>query len=265
MLICLVSRSLYNTIGIRRFLRPVNLSLQTQGLTVTLRNIVQKCTKKFIVNIPSQTRQALKKDRVLVICNHPSQLDMLLLMASIPSRQNLFFIVMHGLMSILPKINKHFIPIYISHRIDNKSEYDWKYRLLKKLHQVRDYSPVIAHQKNVKSISLAAKKIDDGSLVAMFPTGGTKDTHNFSPGIGYLIKNLKYPQKTKLVMAHVAGTSTWDLLRVIPFMKIILPKLRVDFSEALDISQYIKGEGREISQKLQQVYENWSQSSLSTL
>jgi 1-acyl-sn-glycerol-3-phosphate acyltransferase len=251
-------RSLYSTFGVQKILRPINHSLKIHGLSPTLKNVVEKTSRGFTINLPKDTAKTLKNDRVLLICNHPAQVDVLLLLASIPPRRKTFLVVMHGLLSILPAINKHLIPVYISHRIDDDDQYDWKYNLFKKIHFVPEYSQEVAHQKNIKSIALAAQKIDEGSLVAVFPAGGSKNKHDFLPGVGHLIKNLKYPQNSKLVMAHVDGTSAWDFLRIIPFVKFFLPKFRADFSEPLEISNFTEGSGREISQKLQQVYDSWS-------
>lgn len=251
-------RTLYTTFGLRRILRPINLDLKNRGLSPALKNVVEKTSKGFIINLPKDTQKTLKNDHVILICNHPAQADVLLLLAALPNRPKTFLVIMHGILSILPAINKHLIPVYITHRIDSDSQHDWKYNLFKKIHFIPEYSQEVAHQKNIKSIALAAQKIDENSLVAIFPAGGTKDARTFLPGIGYLIKNLKYPQKTKLIMAHVSGTSSWDFLRIIPFVKLFLPKFRIDFSESLDINNFNNGTGREISQKLQQVYDSWS-------
>lgn len=251
-------RTLYTTFGLRRILRPINLDLKNHGLSPTLKNIVEKTSRAFIINLPKDTQKILKNDRVLLICNHPAQADVLLLLAAIPNRPKTFLVIMHGILSVLPAINKYLIPVYITHRIDSDSQHDWKYNLLKKIHFIPEYSQEIAHQKNIKSIALAAQKIDEGALVSIFPAGGTKDAKKFLPGVGYLIKNLKFPQKTKLVMAHVSGTSAWDFLRIIPFVKSFLPKFRIDFSEPLKMNNFTEGTGREISQKLQQVYDSWS-------
>ena len=59
-------------------------------------------------------------------------------------------------------------------------------------------------------------------------------------------------------MAHVEGTSSLDFFRVIPLVKHLLPKLRIDFSNVFNIKQFSVGSGREISRQLQQAYENWS-------
>lgn len=251
-------RTLYRTFGARRILRPINKSLKNDGLSLTLRNVVNRVSSGFTINIPKDTKKILKNDRVLLICNHPAQADVLLLLSAIPSRKKTFLIVMSGILSILPAINKHLIPVYISHRFDERDKPDWKVELLKKLHFTPEYCHEVAHQKNIKSIELATRKIDEGSLVGIFPAGGSKNGRDFLPGVGHIIKNLKHPEQTKIVMAHVTGTSTWDFIRILPFIGKIMSKFKIEFSEPLNASDFIGGSGRQIAQNLQNVYDQWS-------
>lgn len=251
-------RSLYTTFGLRKILRPINKNLKNHGPFLTLKNIINKISREFTVNIPKDTKKILKNDRVLLICNHPAQADVLLLLAAIPPRKKTYMIVMYGLLSILPAFNKYIIPVFITHRIDNESQRDWKFRLLQKMHFVPEYTRDISHQKNIKSIALATQKIDEGSLMAIFPAGGSKNGRDFLPGVGHIVKNLKYPESTRIVMAHVTGTSTFDFLRIIPFVSEILPKFKVDFSEPLNAADFVGSNGRLISEQLQNVYDRWA-------
>ena len=250
--------SLYSTFGFRSILRPINKSLKNHGISETLREIVKKTSRAFTINISQDTKKVLKNDRVLVVCNHPAQADVLLLLSAIPRRPKVFIVVMHGLMSVLPAINKHLIPVYVARRLDDGSSKDWKFRLFNKIHFSPQYSDEIAHQKNIKSMSLATQKIDEGSLLGIFPAGGSRNCRDFLPGVGHIIKNLKYPEKTKIVMAYVSGTSTWDFLRIFPFVKYFLPKFKLEFSEALNAADFIGDNGRLISLQLQNVYDRWS-------
>lgn len=251
-------RSLYTTFGVKKILRPINHNLKVHGLSSTLKNIVEKVSRNFTVNIPKSTKKSLKNDPVLLICNHPSQADVLLLLAAVPPRPKIFLIIMHGLSSILPAIGKYLIPVYITHRLNDKAKNDWKYHFFKKIHFIPEYSKEIAHQKNLKSIARASQKIDEGSLVAIFPAGGSENGHDFLPGVGHLIKNLKYPEKTKIVMAYVSGTSTWDFLRIFPFVKYFLPKFKIEFSDSIPADNFSGDNGRLISLQLQNVYDRWS-------
>jgi hypothetical protein len=167
-------------------------------------------------------------------------------------------VAMYGLLSILPAFNKYIIPVYITHRIDNESRRDWKFKLFQKLHFVPEYSKDISHQKNIKSITLATQKIDEGSLLALFPAGGSKNGRDFLPGVGHIVKNLKYPETTKIVMAYVSGTSVLDFFRIIPYVGNFLPKFKVEFSEVLNATDFSGDNARQISQHLQGVYDQWS-------
>lgn len=251
-------RSLYSTFGLRRILRPINHNLKLHGLSSTLKAIVEKVSRNFTVNIPKVTKKSLKNDSVLLICNHPAQADVLLLLAAIPPRRKIYLIAMNGLWSILPAINKYLIPVYINHRVEDHSRPDWKLKLFKKFHFIPEYSKEVAHQKNIKSITLATTKINEGSLVAIFPAGGSENGRDFLPGVGHIVKNLKHSQKTKIIMAHVSGTSTWDFIRIFPFIGKIMPKFKIEFSDPLSADDFMGENGRLISLELQNVYDRWS-------
>ncbi|HBP51431.1 MAG: hypothetical protein US68_C0008G0073 [Candidatus Shapirobacteria bacterium GW2011_GWE1_38_10] len=251
-------RSLYSTFGVRKILRPINKNLKNHGLSPTLKAIVTKLSRSFTINVSNDTKKILKNNRVLLICNHPAQSDVLLLLAAVPHRPKIFLVIMHGVLSILPAINKHLIPVYISHRINNDSRPDWKVRLLNKIHFSPEYSQEVAHQKNIKSITLATQKIDEGSLLAVFPAGGSKNGRDFLPGVGHIVKNLKYPETTKIVMAHVSGTSVFDFLRIVPFVSKVLPRFKIEFSDALNATDFSGDNARQISGHLQSVYDQWS-------
>jgi len=253
-----MSKSLYTSFLTKRILRPLNREIKRRGLSPVLKSIIDRKSRDFIINLSKDTEEVLKNDRVLLICNHPSQVDVLLLLAALPHRSKTFLIIMHNLVSVLPAVNKHLIPVYIGHRIDSETPHNWKQKLFEKIHFSPEYSPDVAHKKNIKSISLATRKIDEGSLVAMFPAGGSKNGRDFLPGVGHIVKDLKFPKKTKIVMAYVSGTSTWDFFRLIPFLDRFLPRFRIDFSQAFPSTSFSGDSGRKISQSLQRVYDNWS-------
>lgn len=257
-IISFMPRSLYHSFGVKKILHSINYDIKTQGMSSTIRNIIRKCANGFIIEMSKKTQKTLKKDRVILICNHPSQADVLLLLAAIPPRTNIFLIVINGILSILPAINKHLIPVYIAHRLNHKPKYDWKYHLFKKFHYTPEYPRDIAHQKNIQSITKATQKIDQGSIVGIFPAGGSENEYDFSPGVGHIIKNLKYPEKTSLVMAYVSGTSVWDFFRIIPFLRKFFPKFKIQFSEPIKTSNLPGSDGRQISKNLQTLYYRWA-------
>lgn len=253
-----MSRSLFHTFGVRKILYPINQDIKTYGFSPVIRSIIQKCAPGFRIDMSKKTKKTLAKGRILLISNHPSQADVLLLLASAPSSQPFFLVAINSIKSILPAMNKNLIPVYISHRLNSRKKYDWKYHLLKKIHFTPEYSQKVAHQKNIQSIKKATTKIDQGSIVGIFPAGGAENGHDFSPGVGHIIKNLKYPQKTSIIMAYISGTSTWDFFRIIPFIRKFFPKFRIRFSPPVKASNFSSENGRQIAQQLQAYYYNWS-------
>lgn len=252
-------RSLYTTFGVRKILRPVDHSLQTKGISRTFKKIIKKVSRDFIIDLPEDTKKVLKKDRVLVICNHPFQADVLLLLAALPQRSDTYLVIMHHLLSVLPSIDKHLIPVYISHRVNSHSKSDWKLNLLKKIHFSPDYSKETAHQKNVQNIVLATQKIDQGHLLCLFPAGGTENRRDFLPGVGHIINNLQKPKRTKLVMAHVSGTSAWDFFRLIPLINRFLPRFKINFSKVFTASEFSLADPKNTAKNLQGFYDRWSE------
>jgi len=220
---------------------------------------VQKASRDFTINVSPQTQKTLERDPVILICNHPHQAEVLVLLGSIPHRPKTFVIIMHNFLSILPALNKHLIPVYIGHKATTRDKDLLKYKIFQKFHTTQKFTPEISHQKNIKSIALAAKKIDEGALVAIFPAGGTPLRRDFLSGLGHLIKNIKHPQKAKIVMAQIKGTSNLDYFRILPFIGKLLPKFQVDFSTPLKVSDYLSGDGRSIAKKIEVVYYHWSQ------
>lgn len=250
-------RSLYSTFAFHHFLRPINQRLKLHGPSRTFNQIVRQLSRHFIVNLPPSTLQTLQHQPVLLVCNHPSQAEVLVLLAALPPRKNIFLIAMDGLASVLPAIKRYIIPVHISHRVGDHARFDWKFYLFSKLHSSVQYPAALAHQKNIASITKAATQINQGSLVAIFPAGGSENGRDFLPGVGHLIKNLHQPHQVSLVMAHVRGTSSWDFFRPLPLVKYFLPSITIDFSLPQPISRIRGATGRAIASHLQQVYDHW--------
>lgn len=221
-----------------------------------MRRVLEKCHSETEINLPKETELVLKNEPVVLICNHPAQAEVLILPAVIPPRKKIFMVAMHGLLSILPAADKHLIPVWVTYADQSKNS--WKYRIFRKFHSVKEYSEEEAHQKNIKSVELAINRINRGAMIVIFPTGGAKNGSDFKPGIGHLIKNLKYPEKTKIVMAHIRGTSGWDFFRILPLVGKILPKFKIDFAKPFRAEDFWGENARAISYNLQNSYYRWA-------
>jgi len=90
----------------------------------------------------------------------------------------------------------------------------------------------------------------------MFPGGGGQRGEWFT-GIGYLISEAISNQKTKIIMAFIEGTSTWDYLKLIPGAGIFMPKPKVTFSNEESIAIYNNMEPKAIAMNLKNKYDLW--------
>lgn len=251
-------RSLYHHPIAHYFLKKVNNGLQKNGLSQTFKSIADEYSRGFIINSSPQTLNSLQHDPLILICNHPSQAEVFLTLGALPPRQNIFMISIHNLLGIIPALDKHLIPVYINHRLETQNKFDWKTKLLNFFH----YSPVFskneAHQKNIDSIKLAAQKIDQNSLVIIFPAGGTDNGRDFLPGVGYLVNQVKKYRQAKIVFAHASGTSTFDFLRLLPFVDKLMPDFKIEFSPVYSLSDFRYANPKISARQLQGAYDHWS-------
>jgi hypothetical protein len=220
----------------KKVLTQTNSGLVIRGLTPSLQKI-------------------LSSRRVLLISNHPNQAEVLAILAALPQRSDYYLVANHKFFSILSAIDHHLIPVYIDHQSTEK-HVSWKLRLFKIFHRQTNFNKSIAHQKNIGSIALASQKLSAGALVQIFSV--IKDaTKEFSPGVGYLLKNSQSISKTQVVMIHVAGTSDLDYLRLLPFLGKLLPPFEITFSPAYTASDFVADTGRATANNLEITYRAW--------
>ena len=119
-----------------------------------------------------------------------------------------------------------------------------------------------AHKANIKSISIAAKKVSSGDLVIILPEG-SKRKEGWYTGVGHMIDQINLKEiKNKeayVVMAYVAGTSLFDFLRFIPGISKLMPKFKVSFSKPIAVSEIQNriSNPKKITKMLEQRYRNW--------
>ncbi len=250
--------TLYHNFIAHYFLKKVHSRIKKYGLSPAFKSIADQFSRGFIINASSQTKDSLKKDPVILICNHPSQAEVFLTLGSLPSRQNVFLISIHNILGLVPALDKHLIPVYISHRLNSQSKLDWKTKLLKFFHFSPEFSQKEAHQKNIDSINIAAQKIDQNSLVVIFPAGGTDNGRDFLSGVGYLAGAVKNYSQTKVIFAHTSGTSTFDIFRLLPLVDKFMPDFKIEFSTPYPLSEFYHSNPKVITSKLQTEYDRWS-------
>lgn len=249
-------RSLYHSFFGHHVLRPVNQEIKVSGYSAAMKKALKQTSSQLIVKgLTPSLRKTLSSGRVLLISNHPNQAEVLAILAALPQRSDYYLVANHSFFSILPALDRHLIPVYTAHQSAGK-HVSWKFKLLKNFHHHPDPDPITAHQKNIISIALASQKLSAGALVQIFPIIN-ETTKNFSPGVGYLLKNSKPISKTRVVMIHVTGTSDLDYLRLLPFVGKLLPPYEITFSPAYPASGFVADTGRTTSNNLEIAYRAW--------
>lgn len=240
----------------RRIFRKIDEDIAKLGLQTALKKVVDSCGGVETSGLNDKTIEVLKKGPVLLISNHPSQAEVLVIMSCLPKRDNVNLIASHSFLNVIGNFDKYIIPVYIDHRqARNKKTEEWKLAIFKMFHRPESFQQEESHRKNIESISLAAKKINGGELVVIFPISGENDGH-FFPGVGYIAADIINPA-TKLVMAYVSGTSSKDYLRPFKIFNRFLPKIRVQFSDPKDIDLFRAETPRNSAQKIEETYYQW--------
>lgn len=247
--------TLHNLPIISKILNKLDLVAKREGMVPVMKMIMAQTGNKLVVkNKTKELEKTLAKEPVLVICNHPAQAEVLILLSALAPRKDTYIIVSHHYTNILPHIDKQIIPVYVSQRQFEGSS--WRFRLFSKLNPVRIINQQEAHQKNIDNIKLAAEKINKGGVVVIFPAV-FEINNQFKPGVGHIINNLINPKDVRIVMAYVSGTSSKDYLRLIPGIKNLLPKMTLTFSEISLASTYWDSDAKVTAKNLENKYYGW--------
>lgn len=250
-----MSASLYNSWVTGWILRRLDEDVKANGMIEVMKKTILDHARLSVIN-RKLVEDVLKNEPAIVISNHPSQAEVLVLLGLLEKRDDAYLVADHSFLDILPTVDKHIIPVYINHRLAEKAKDAWKFKLLTKFHHSKCYDQETAHQKNVESINFASEVVNKGGLVVIFPAAGENEG-KFMNGIGYMIKALKNHKKVKLVMAHVEGTSTLDYLRLIPGMKYLLPTIKFRFTKPRLMSKFFGKDAKDITKRVEKEYYAW--------
>lgn len=238
-------------------MRRVDGNIQKYGFARTMQMIFEKTHSKIEFTKESKEVDiALEKEPTIVICNHPSEVEVLILLSAVEKRDDVYLVANHSFLNILPSLDKHVIPVYIVHRLI-KDQFNFKFRILQKIHSAQEFSKEESHQKNIESIKKASEVVSNGGLVIIFPAAGEEEGR-FLSGIGHMIKGLKNKNKAKLVMAYARGTSTLDYLRLIPIVNRFMPKIKIDFASPINLAKYKSEGAKEIAKEIETDFYSWS-------
>ena len=114
-------------------------------------------------SLTKQTIHVLKNKAVVIVANHPHELDPSALVASLPSRQDSYLIINSRFMGVCKSIDKYLIPVYVRHHNYHLNESTLIGKLIDIFYPTPTYSHELEHRKNIKSISLARQKLKQGA------------------------------------------------------------------------------------------------------
>jgi 1-acyl-sn-glycerol-3-phosphate acyltransferase len=230
------------------------------GVKDAVTEVMNRTRSKLLVNYLGDSENILKNQPVIVVANHPHESDVLAILGSLPLRTDFGMIANSVLRGIGDNLDKFIIPVYIHHRIENKSVRDEvKIKIFGKIHTSARLETEDEKTKNRASIAKAGLSLDQGGSVLIFPMGGSRDGSWFS-GVGHMWRQTKKPETIKVVMAKIEGTSEWDYLRLIPGISYFLPKFKVTFSPSYGWDKAKNEDAKEITKKMENIYCQWTKS-----
>lgn len=146
----------------------------------------------------------------LIICNHPSAIDGLILM-SVINRPDFYIVAAKANQVFGSTFTKQMLPVYLSNL--PKHQFIDYLRVPVVTQMEGNISRKEAMSRNRASISQAAEKINNGHCVAIFPGGANPSQEmSWKAGIGFLIKAVTKPD-LEIVLANITGTDWLDSIR----------------------------------------------------
>lgn len=228
-------------------------NVETIGLQRAMARYFERSQSKIIVQGQTASlKKILQHERVILVANHPQEIDTIALLSTLPTRKDSYMIVTSVAFGIHKSLDKHLIPVYIEHH-HKKSQKNGIMRVIKKVRSLPYLTPDEEHEKNIQSIQEASTKVSKGGQVIIFPTSKGKNTKWFT-GIGHLIKGIKSKEPIYVVNAYIQGASKFDFLRLFPGIGKILPTISITFAPARKVNTLQKHYPKEITKQLANEY-----------
>ena len=201
-----------------------------------------------------------KQGPLLIVANHVSVLDSLVLLSQI-DRDDVHFVALSTYDVYGPETAAKLLPIYRKRQLNHKI---YEYPLCLRMHgklpeQLSDQEN---RKRNRQTIHQAAALINEGKAVSIFPTGSvgkSRQSSTWKIGIGYLVREISNPN-TKVVFVRIDGTKKSDLLAFLhPALSCLFFKpqaLSISFSKSMLLSSLIskKNQPAQIVEQLEKAY-----------
>jgi len=253
----------YNLLGqipiVGKLFRDFDKSAGENGIHRAVTDIIKKTKTRIIVHgLIKDTIEILKSKPVILVANNPYDFELILLIAALPKRADIFTIAGSDLMGAGPNTSSYFIPVFI-HKYIDKGSHKLSVKVAKLLHLGPRFSPSIEHKKNIENIEHAVSKVKAGGLVLIFPEGILKKGSPWFSGIGYLLNAFGRESNAFYVRTYIQGTSHFDIFRLTPIVKKLFSPLNVYFDRPKELPFVInaKEDPKEITKNLQADYNRW--------
>ncbi len=243
---------------IKEFVSKLDRSVAKYGLVEAIKKLLLSYGAKVVVESNDEIDEILTNGSGVLVASHPAEFDVPVILAAIKNRKDVFLVINSHFMKLIPNLDQYLIPVYVY----NKSRSHFFGRLTTKIfntfHRIEKMSIEEGRKKNIKSIKLAADKINSGGLVIIFPDGGVGG--KWFNGVGHLIHGVKNIKNSFVLRVNIKGTSNWNWLRLIPIMNKFLPEFRVSFAKPLKMNLIKKEEPGKTTKYLEKKYREWSKS-----
>ena len=243
-----------------KIVKDFDEDIKKYGLQQATKNLVKRHHGKLrIGQLSKNTAYVLQNKPVIVVGNHPFEIETYAIFASLPKRDDIYLIMSANFVGFLPHLDKHLIPVFVNHHAVREKASKFSGRVANFIGRTMKFPEKQARLKNKESIEHAANKINKGGLVILFPEGFRGKGGKWFSGIGHLIKKVGHNNDAYVVKAYVHGTSDLDYLRLIPIINRFLPIVSVYYSEPQKITDILKkdSEAKIIKDKLETEYNNW--------
>ena len=242
---------------VSKMFRIVDHNVGRHGFVKGMKKSFAEISEPVEVTMTPLTRNVLKKDKVLVLANHPF-VDGLAIIPALPERKNVKIVATIEFMNCAPNMNEHLLFVDTRHHKKVQSDGRLFHAIIAFLNPIPKQSYKDAHKKNIETISQAAHHVNNGGLVALIPSSNSKDG-SWHKGVGHLLHAIE-AEKTYIVNAHVTGSLVSELLRSLPFLSFFIPRSRVIFQDPIPLSEIYESDPYLNLRNAENRYVQWEKS-----
>lgn len=232
-------------------LGPVEQIVREKGLQQAAQYIMKR--SRSTVTIQGKTTEItelIRKKPVVIVANHPSSPAVIALISALENRPDIRLIISSKFVGNSPILDVYLLPAFIQHHFTSKRNLILDAVFGKYSHGL---TPEQEHSKNRQTIAQAARHLNSGGAVVLFPGYPEHDGSNWYSGVGHLLTQANRHDAVILV-ANIHEHSWIDYARLIPGIGVILPHIRITFAPPLFFTNLATGEPKTITKQIESHY-----------